>query len=133
MDISKLRKSNKISSLLVYVLHKREIRHFHALVVQKRERNVKKVWCTCEVVVLLIKPIVFFLPSRCRPRGWILKSVMPDRFFTAPKITPDVASVHTRTVVRRSEAGPLRSRTVAYRIGVYTIADSYWLRHEKPI
>ena len=33
---------------------------------QKRERNVKKVWCTCEVVVLLIKPIVFFtfsLPS----------------------------------------------------------------------
>ena len=132
MDISKLRKRNKISSLLVYVLHKREIRHFHALVVQKRERNVKKVWCTCEVVVLLIKPIVF-LPSRCRPRGWILKSVMPDRFFTAPKITPDMASVHTRTVVRRSEAGPLRSRTVAYRIGVYTIADSFWLRHEKPI
>ena len=41
--------------MLVYVLHKREIRHFHALVVQKRERNVKKVWCTCEVVVLLIK------------------------------------------------------------------------------
>ena len=58
---------------------------------------------------------------------------MPDRFFTAPKITPDMASVHTRTVVRRSEAGPLRSRTVAYRIGVYTIADSFWLRHEKPI
>ena len=46
--------------MLVYVLHKREISHFHALVVQKRERNVKKVWCTCEVVVLLIKPIVFF-------------------------------------------------------------------------
>ena len=27
----------------------------------------KKVWCTCEVVVLLIK-LIFFLPSRCRPR-----------------------------------------------------------------
>ena len=38
---------------------KREIRHFHVVVVQKRERNVKKVWCTCEVVLLLINPIVF--------------------------------------------------------------------------
>ena len=27
----------------------------------------KKVWCTCEVVVLLIK-LIFFLPSCCRPR-----------------------------------------------------------------
>ena len=35
----------------------------------------KKVWCTCEVVVLLIKPIVFW-PSRCRPRRWILKSLI---------------------------------------------------------
>ena len=35
----------------------------------------KKVWCTCEVVVLLIKPIVFWR-SRCRPRRWILKSLM---------------------------------------------------------
>ena len=47
---------------------KREIRHFHVVVVQKRERNVKKVWCTCEVVVLLINPIVFFWRSRCCPR-----------------------------------------------------------------
>ena len=36
---------------------KREMRHFHVVVVQKLERNVQKVWCTCEVVVLLIKPI----------------------------------------------------------------------------
>ena len=43
MTISKLRKRNKISSLLVYVLHKREVRHFHVLVVQKRERNVQKI------------------------------------------------------------------------------------------
>ena len=42
VTISKLRKRNKISSLLVYVLHKREIRHFHVVVVQKRERNVQK-------------------------------------------------------------------------------------------
>ena len=36
----------------------------------------KKSWYTCKVVVLLIKPIVFFLHSRCRPRRWILKSLM---------------------------------------------------------
>ena len=39
MTISKLRKRNKISSSLVYVLHETQ---------------------NCEVVVLLIKPIVFF-------------------------------------------------------------------------
>ena len=37
------------------------IRHFHVVVVQKRRRIVQKVWCTCKVVVLLIKPIVFVL------------------------------------------------------------------------
>ena len=35
----------------------------------------KKVWSTCEVVVLLIKPIAFWR-SRCRPRRWILTSIM---------------------------------------------------------
>ena len=38
---------------------KRAIRHFHVVVVQKRnDRNVKK--STCKVVVLLIKPIEYF-------------------------------------------------------------------------
>ena len=36
----------------------------------------EKAWCTCKVVVLLMKPVVFFntfsLPSRC----WILKSLI---------------------------------------------------------
>ena len=36
---------------------KREIRHFHVIVVQTRAEMYKK------VVVLLIKPIVFFLTS----------------------------------------------------------------------
>ena len=39
---------------------KRKIRHFHVIVVQKQERNVQKSVITCKVVVLLIKPIVFF-------------------------------------------------------------------------
>ena len=29
---------------------KREIRNFHVVVVQKRQRNAQKVWCTCKVV-----------------------------------------------------------------------------------
>ena len=38
----------------------------------------KKTWCTCKVVVLLIKPIFFFFwCSRYRPRRWILKSLFP--------------------------------------------------------
>ena len=46
----------------------------------------KKVWCTCEVVVLLIKPFVFW-PSRCRPCRWILKSLMS---FETPRFPRDI-------------------------------------------
>ena len=81
MTISKLRKRNKISSLLVYVLHKREIRHFHVLVVQKRERNVQK---SGKLLFCLLN-LLFFLPSRCRPRRWILKSLMS---FETPRFPP---------------------------------------------
>ena len=37
----------------------------------------KKVWCMCRVVVLLIKPIVFFSRSRYRPRCWIFYNKVP--------------------------------------------------------
>ena len=61
-----LEREIKFCRCLVTFFIKREIRHFHVVVVQKRERNIQKVWCTCKVVVLLIKPIVFMafsLPS----------------------------------------------------------------------
>ena len=38
---------------------KHEIRHFHVLIVQKRQRNEQKAWCTCKVVLLLIKRLLF--------------------------------------------------------------------------
>ena len=38
----------------------------------------KKAWCTCKVVVLLIKAIGFFLRSRYRPRRWILKTLLSE-------------------------------------------------------
>ena len=38
---------------------KHEIKHFHVMVVQKRQSNVQKSVCTRKVVFLLIKPIVF--------------------------------------------------------------------------
>ena len=76
VTLSKLRKRYKISSLLVYVLLKTRNKAFpRRCRVKTRKKCTKKVWCTCEVVVLLIKPIVF-LPSRCRPRRWILKSLL---------------------------------------------------------
>ena len=59
---------------------KREIRHFHVEVVKRRERNLQKAWCTCKVVVLLIKPIAFRC-FRWRRRRWILSSLMVLSFF----------------------------------------------------
>ena len=67
----KSEKKNKFRRCLFKLSIKRKIRHLHVVVVQKWQRNAKiKAWCTCKVVVLLIKPIVllkFSLPS-CR---WI--------------------------------------------------------------
>ena len=41
-----------------------KIGQFHVVVVQKTPKKcMKKVWCTCKVVVLPSKPIVFFLAS----------------------------------------------------------------------
>ena len=47
---------------------KHEIGHFHVVVMQIRQRNVQKVWCTFKVVVL-----TFSLPSRC----WMNGSLSP--------------------------------------------------------
>ena len=52
-----------------------EIRNFHVVVVQWRQKDVQKSWCTCRHVVLPIKPIAF-LRSRCRRRRRILKSLL---------------------------------------------------------
>ena len=71
--ISKFKNKNKNKfRLCLFTLSiKHKIRHLHVVVVKKWQRNAKiKAWCTCKVVVLLIKPIVllkFSLPS-CR---WI--------------------------------------------------------------
>ena len=65
--ISKYRKRNKISSLLIYVLHKTRNQACSRRSRAKTGREMyKKAWCTCKVVVLLKKPIVFLtfsLPS----------------------------------------------------------------------
>ena len=60
-------RKEKESRCLVFTSCQREIRHFHVIVMQKRQRNVpKKTWCTCKFVVLLIEPIALLpisLPS----------------------------------------------------------------------
>ena len=43
----------------------REIRHFHVVVVQWRQRNVQKKWCTCKIVVLPNLKLLLFCRSRC--------------------------------------------------------------------
>ena len=39
---------------------KREIRHFHVVVVQRLQEMYKRAWCTCKVVVLPIQTYWFF-------------------------------------------------------------------------
>ena len=46
--------------MLVQVRDKTQIRHFHVVVVQGRQRNVQKSVLQMQIVVLLFKPICFF-------------------------------------------------------------------------
>ena len=59
-DHIQVQKEKQISSLLVYVLHKTRNEAFSR---RSRSKTGKEMWkkslCTCKVVVLLIKPIVF--------------------------------------------------------------------------
>ena len=52
--------------MLVYVLHKREVRHFHVLVVQKRERNVQKI---AKLLFCLLNLFFFYLLVAVRVVG----------------------------------------------------------------
>ena len=69
-------KENFIVACLRTSSIKREIRHFHVVVVQNGKEMYKKVWCTCEVVVFLIKPIVLWR-SRCTSTLLELKVPIP--------------------------------------------------------
>ena len=71
---------------------KREIRHFHIVVVQRRQRNVQKAWCTCKVVVLRNKGIAFF-PSSLPSLSSLLK--LPNGGFTANSVTQAKAVGHS--------------------------------------
>ena len=64
--ISKFIKRKKILSLLVYVLHKTcEIRHFHVVVVQWRQRNIcKKGDARAKLLCCLVKLLLFLLSRR---------------------------------------------------------------------
>ena len=50
----------------------RKIWPFHVVVVQKRQRNFQKAWCTCRVVILLI--LLFWRSRCCRRRSFVRNS-----------------------------------------------------------
>ena len=53
----------------------REIRHFHVVGVQWRQRNVQKAWCTCKVVFCQSKPVAVLPCSLLLPSSFLkLKS-----------------------------------------------------------
>ena len=53
----------------------------------KEMYKIKKAWCTCRAVVLLIKPIVFWR-SRCRRRRGFVRSQMFLEVATCSLVTP---------------------------------------------
>ena len=55
---------------------KRKIRHFHVVVVQKQERNVQNSVMHVRSCCLGLLNQLFFWRSCCRPRRWILKSLL---------------------------------------------------------
>ena len=58
VTISKLRKRNKISLLLVYVLHK--ISHFHVIVVQKMGMKCTRRCDACSKLLFCLLNLLFF-------------------------------------------------------------------------
>ena len=57
--LSSLERETKLRPLFTLSI-KREIRDFHAVVVQKRQRNVQIARCTCKLVVFLNKPVAIY-------------------------------------------------------------------------
>ena len=56
---------------------------FHIVVVKGQQRMYKKTWCTCRVVVLLIKFSVFWLSRCCHHRSFI-RSLLSSSQYTVP-------------------------------------------------
>ena len=81
----------------------------------------KKAWCTCRVVVLLIKPIVFW-PSRCRCRLGFVRSLLwsqrPKRFlgFTKPVSGSSIADYSALPFNKISQAEDCCSRKVTHSL-----------------
>ena len=77
--ISKFKRRNKISSLLVYVLHKTRNWAFSRRSRAKTGEEMYKKSVMQDALAKLLfcyKNLLFFWRSRCRPRLWILKSLM---------------------------------------------------------
>ena len=54
-----------------------EIRQFHVVIVQWRQRNLQKAWCTCIVVVgcfANLKPLLFWCSCRRREKNSLLSN-----------------------------------------------------------
>ena len=108
----------------------------------------KKAWCTCRVVVLLIKPIVF-LPSRCRRRLGFVRSLLwsqrPKRFlgFTKPVSGSSIVDYSALPFNKISQVEDCCSRKVTHSlrniawwttaaIGVYNICLAPFSRQTNP-
>ena len=97
---------------------KREFRHFHVVVVQRRQRNVqKKAWCTCKVVFAhlnlfcFLAVLVAVAVAPYRERRWKSKfafSQSLSRLFLLTyfvKCTRALPNLHSKVTYSSSESG----------------------------
>ena len=76
--------TTSIQSIQLKLCSNREIGHFYIVVVQWRQINVQKVWCTCESCCFANLSLLLYSRSRCRRSYWPIFSPVPcnspDRF-----------------------------------------------------
>ena len=81
---------------------KREIGHFHVEVVQKRAKKcTKKAW-RAKLLFCYKNLLFFFWRSRCRPRLWILKSLMTRVHARRPLFGTTAATATIKKWIRAS-------------------------------
>ena len=114
--ISKFKKRNKISSLLVDVLH--ETRNW-AFSRRSRAKTGKKMYKKSVMHVqsccFAYKNLLFFWRSRCHPRRWILTSLMTRVHARRPLLGTTAATATIKTWIRAASC-PNINKLIASRL-----------------
>ena len=96
-----LRKEKEGHCLVSTSSTKREVRHFHVVVVQRRQRNVQKSVSTCKVVVCQSKPIALLPFSLTSPSSSLELPNVPESNGESPEMDCGEVAIETSVLPRR--------------------------------